>query len=256
MVRLVGVWDNTYVAKTSLAAIKPVNLKSEEAAALPASAVVAIIVVQKWVQYGDRVLVLGATGGVGSHVVQLLKGAGACFVAATTCIAERLESKDIDRMINYTKENWWEIAEFQNDKFDLILDFAAFPDAWKNCRAVLKSGKHGGRFITTAGDSPSFSVLNVCDVLTLMKKIYWRGTWTSCITSAPKYSWFLGGLADPITDATWAALFQAIDEGRLQVKIDPAGPFPFTEQGVKDAFRLQESRHAHGKVVIMVDDTA
>merc|ERR1719195_2271950 len=95
-----------YAAKTSLAAIKPVSISTVEAAALPASVVVAFIVVQKWVKHHDRVLVLGATGGVGSHVVQLLKSAGASFVAATASIIERLKPKDIDRAINYTVENW------------------------------------------------------------------------------------------------------------------------------------------------------
>ena len=59
--------------KTSLAARKPPELRVVEAAAVPASVVVAVRVVEAWVRAGDRVLVLGATGGVGSHVVQLLK---------------------------------------------------------------------------------------------------------------------------------------------------------------------------------------
>ena len=40
----------------------------------------------------------------------------------------------------------------------------------------------------------------------------------------------------------------------VQVIVDPAGPFPFTEAGVRSAFRLQESRHAHGKVVVLVEE--
>jgi len=244
------------VSKTSLAALVPAGLSTVEAAALPASVVVAVIIVRTWVQRGDRVLVLGATGGVGSHVVQLLKGSGASFVAATAHIIDRLDPKDVDRKIAYSEEDWWEVPEFQCEKFDLILDFAAFPDAWSHCALVLKSGKQGGRFITTAGDSPTFPVLGCCDIVSLLHKMFWRRTWTSWITSAPQYHWFMGGLADPITDATWEALFEALRDGRLRVVVDPAGPFPFSEAGVRDAFRLQESRHAHGKVVIkLVDDT-
>jgi len=238
------------VVKTSVAAIKPAGLSIVEAAAVPASVVVAVIVVQKWVQSGDRVLVLGATGGVGSHAVQLLKNAGACFVAATAQEANRLDATNVDRMIDYTKENWWEIPEFKASQFDLILDFAAFPKAWNNCGSVLKSGRRGGRFITTAGDTPHFSVLGVCDVCALLRKMFCRSRWTSCSKSLPKYSWFVGGLADPIPDQIWTTLFKAIDDGRLKVCLDPSGPFPFSEEGVRQAFHLQASRHVHGKVVI------
>merc|ERR1719311_689518 len=103
-------------------------------------------------------------------------------------------------MIDYTKENWWEIQEFKASPFDLILDFAAFPNAWDNCGSVLKPGRHGGRFITTAGDTPYFSVLGVCDILGLMRRMLFRACWTSCDRSRPKYCWFVGGLADPIKD--------------------------------------------------------
>jgi len=240
--------------KTSLAAKKPDSISIVEAAALPASGIVAIVIVNKWVRAGDRVLVLGATGGVGSHAIQLLKHAGASFVAATARIPERLDRTHVDRVVNYTQEDWWDIPEFKTDKFDMILDFAGFDNSWTKCIAVLKDGKQGGRYITTVGDTPEFSVLNFCDVCSLMRRILCRGFWTSCNKTKPYYCWFLGGLADPIEDKSWTALFKAIEDGHLIVKIDPLGPFPFTEQGVRDAFRLQESRHIDGKVVIIVDD--
>jgi NADPH:quinone reductase-like Zn-dependent oxidoreductase len=43
-------------------------------------------------------------------------------------------------------------------------------------------------------------------------------------------------------------------EGKLKAVIDPAGPFPLTTQGVRQAFRLQESRHAKGKVIVKIAD--
>jgi hypothetical protein len=42
--------------------------------------------------------------------------------------------------------------------------------------------------------------------------------------------------------------------GKLQPAMDERGPFPFTTEGVRAAFRLQESRHAHGKVIVHVAD--
>jgi len=201
-----------------------------EAAAVPASVVAAAVVVQKWVQPGDCVLVLGATGVVGSHVVQLLKSGGASFVAATAQKVNRLDATHVDRMVDYTKENWWEIQEFKASRFDLILDFAAFPNAWANSSSVLKTGWEGGRFITTAGDTPYFSVLGVCDVCVLLKRMFCRTCWTSCAKSAPKYCWFMGGLSDPISEEIWTMVFKAIEEKQLKVCVDPSGPFHFTEK--------------------------
>jgi NADPH:quinone reductase-like Zn-dependent oxidoreductase len=50
------------------------------------------------------------------------------------------------------------------------------------------------------------------------------------------------------------ALFQDVDQGRIRVILDPASPFPFSEEGVRKAMALQKSIHAHGKVVIQIAD--
>eukprot|EP00421_Protoceratium_reticulatum_P068632 CAMPEP_0168426978 /NCGR_PEP_ID=MMETSP0228-20121227/36111_1 /TAXON_ID=133427 /ORGANISM="Protoceratium reticulatum, Strain CCCM 535 (=CCMP 1889)" /LENGTH=380 /DNA_ID=CAMNT_0008441005 /DNA_START=31 /DNA_END=1173 /DNA_ORIENTATION=+ len=263
-----------YAAKTSLCAVKPANISIVEAAAIPASVVVAMRVVEKWVRKNDRVLVLGATGGVGSHVVQLLKPqAGASFVAATARTVEWLEEVGrapgaacglIDRVIDYTAEDWWDIRDFQSpggNKFDLILDFAAFENGWRNCGLVLKSRADGGRYITTTGDSATFSVLGVGDICSLVRKMVCRSLCTSGLCyctrrTRPYYEWFVGGLADPIEPGIWAKVFQAMggDKPILKVVVDPRGPFPFSVEGVREAFALQESRHARGKVVITVGE--
>ena len=41
-----------------------------------------------------------------------------------------------------------------------------------------------------------------------------------------------------------------VAEGKLKMVMEPAGPFSFTEEGIKAAFRLQMSGHAHGKIVV------
>jgi len=256
--------------KTSLTVLKPSFVPIPEAAAIPASVVVAVRLVEKWVRPGDRVLVLGATGGVGIHVVQLLKRVGASFVAATTQSVNRIDDMEefhrardqkagplVDRVIDYTSAPaWWDLTEFQGrNKFDLLFDFAAFPGAWKHCTAVLKSSSRGGRFITTTGDHASFDVLGMSDVCGLMWKMLARSCWTSmcCVqASLPYYEWYVGGLKDPIPTETWGSVFRAIEEGSLRIVVDPAGPFPFTQEGVREAFKLQESRHAYGKVVVLM----
>ena len=48
------------------------------------------------------------------------------------------------------------------------------------------------------------------------------------------------------------SLLQDVVEGRIETVLDPASPFPFTTQGVRDALALQTSKHAHGKVVVQI----
>jgi len=43
---------------------------------------------------------------------------------------------------------------------------------------------------------------------------------------------------------------QDVEDGKIRVILDPAGPFSFDDDGVRDAMKLQNSKHAHGKVVI------
>eukprot|EP00972_Heterocapsa_arctica_P057045 8417587-Heterocapsa_arctica.AAC.1 len=61
--------------------------------------------VARQVQAGERVLVLGGAGGIGTILVQLLKLRGASFVAATSRDTQLLESLGVDRAVDYTKQD-------------------------------------------------------------------------------------------------------------------------------------------------------
>ena len=247
--------------KSSLAAVKPVGISTPQAAAIPSSPVVALRVAQAWVKPGDRCLVIGGTGGVGSHLVQLLKGAGASYVAATAStqnvtLLETALRSSVDRAIDREKENFWEIAEFKSAPFDVLFDLAAPSKVWLHALAVLKSGWQGGRFVTLVGPEFHYKMQSAWQVLRVAKRVALDGFGTWLRPWLPRYSWWLGGLDDPIEDETWQRVFDLVRTGELRIILDPEGPFPFSEQGVRDAFRLQATRHARGKVVVAVDDFA
>ena len=65
----------------------------------------------------------------------------------------------------------------------------------------------------------------------------------------PRYDIFLGG----VTGADIATVLRKVEDGSLKIVVDEKGPFPFTEEGVKAAWDLPESRHAHGKVVVQIE---
>ena len=76
----------------------------------------------------------------------------------------------------------------------------------------------------------------------------WRSGWTCLNRLRPRYKMVI---SEP-TGKDLDELAALVEAGRLKPVLDPVSPFPFTVDGVKAAFKLQASKHAHGKVVVTV----
>jgi len=240
------------VIKDTLAAKKPVRASPLEAAALASSALTAWWASRQFVKTGDRVLVLGGTGGVGAHLVQLVKTVGhAHFVACTTSHPRQVASNEalsaaIDRVVDYTREeNWWD--EFTGDEpFDVVFDLVGGRDRWRRALGVLKKQGH---YVTFCGDDPHPQIHSSWDVAKMMTRILSRVVWTRL--RPPKYTYHIGLSTEDDALTKLAAL---VDDGNLTVVLDPATPVPFEIEPIRDAFKLQQSRHAFGKIVVQVSD--
>ena len=115
----------------------PVETKSIDAiqaSALTSSALAALLAVQKYVKAGDRILVLGGSGGVSTFFVQLARNAGASYIACTSTAEDLLSSLGVHRVVDYRNENWFEIPEFAADPFDVILDTVGGREPWVRAR--------------------------------------------------------------------------------------------------------------------------
>ena len=102
-------------------ASKPANLTFEQAAAIPIAAVTALQALRDHgrIEPGDRVLINGASGGVGTFAVQLAKAFGAEVTAVcSTRNVELVRSLGADHVVDYTQESFLERPE----RFDLVLD--------------------------------------------------------------------------------------------------------------------------------------
>lgn len=102
---------------------KPVGVTFEQAAGVPLAGMVALQALRDVanVQAGDRVLVNGASGGIGSFAVQIAKTFGADVTGVcSTPNLEFVSSLGADRVIDYTKEDFTE----QSERYDAILDMA------------------------------------------------------------------------------------------------------------------------------------
>ena len=260
---IVGTWSFAalggmaeYALVDSKYAIKKPNCVSPiEAAALANSAVNAMLAVRDAkLESGQRILVIGGSSAVGLGIIQLAKDAGASFIATTTTDEELVKSLGADMVIDYRTQNWWEDTDFKSNPFDKVFDCAEGLSAWQHAKddGLLKTGWNGGCFIGVVADNPTFELHSMWDIAReLTSAMLGRPIWTTiCSPFVPKFKMLFGAPRDN----SLSELFKLVVEGKIKAVLDPSSPFPFSEEGAKSAFKLQASRHAHGKIVIQICD--
>ncbi len=200
---------------------KPSNVSFEEAAAVPLAAVAALQALRDCggARAGQRVLVNGASGGVGTFAVQIAKALDAEVTGV--CSAGNLDlvrSLGADHVVDYTRVD----VTRSGREYDLVLDAAAYRSI-SDYRRVLREG---GTYVLVGGTTGAFL------------RVALLGSWSG--SKAMKVHASRPNAADLVT------LTNLIEEGRVRPVIDRRYPL----SGVPEAIRYLESRRARGKVVV------
>lgn len=208
------------VLAESRLARKPSELTFEEAASIPTTGLTAwqALTTQAKVMAGEKVLIIGGAGGVGSFAIQFAKHLGAEVTTTTSGKNEEyVQTLGADHIINYENEDFSE----HEKEFDVAFDTVGGENVDKAYEVV----KEGGRLVTIAGQ------LN--EEKTEMKKI--RGIYFISTTEV-----------DELEKIASLAV-----EGKVKIMVSEI--LPFTTQGIREAHSISESGHARGKIVISIE---
>ncbi|MEU8244908.1 NAD(P)-dependent alcohol dehydrogenase [Nonomuraea sp. NPDC048916] len=211
---------------------KPKNLSYEQAAAVPMAANTALLGLRDngRIQPGQKVLVNGASGGVGTFAVQLARAFGAEVTGVcSTRNVDLVRSIGADEVIDYTKEDFTRNGR----RYDLLLDIAG-GRPMSACRRALTPG---GTRVIVGGPAGRW-----------LQPV---GHMFSALVASPFVSQKTA-MADvvrcPETKQNLMTLTEFIQDGKLTPVIDRSYPF----EEIPAAIRYQEQGHAPGKVVITV----
>jgi NADPH:quinone reductase-like Zn-dependent oxidoreductase len=214
-------------------AVKPPNITFEQAASVPIAAITALQGVRDKgkVQPGQKVLINGASGGVGTFAVQIAKSFGADVTGVcSTRNLDMVRSLGADHVIDYTKEDFTKGTE----RYDVIIDNVANHSLLESRRAL----KPNGIYVLIGGGSANEQGL----IGPLINPI-------KAMLLSPFVSQKMGMLLADLNHDDLTMLADLMQAGKMKPVIDRT----YKLSDLPDAIRYLEQGHARGKVVITVD---
>jgi len=209
---------------------KPANLTFEQAAAVPVAALTALQGLRDkgQIQPGQKVLINGASGGVGTFAVQIAKALGAEVTGVcSTRNVDLVRSLGADHVIDYTREDFT-----RNDqRYDLMFDIAG-SRSWSECRHVLNAQAT----LVIVGAPKGNRLIGPLSHIAKVR--------LAAMRSSQKVVFFVA----KFNKADMVVLRELLEAGKVTPVIDRR--YELSE--IADAFRYMGEGHAQGKIVIAV----
>jgi NADPH:quinone reductase-like Zn-dependent oxidoreductase len=209
---------------------KPANLTFEQAAAVPVAALTALQGLRDKgrLQPGQKVLINGASGGVGTFAVQIAKALGAEVTAVcSTRNVDQARLLGADHVIDYTKDDFTRTGE----RYDLLLDIAG-SGSWSACKRVLKPQAT----LVIVGAQKGTRLLGPLSHIVRLK--------LAALRSSQKAVFFIAKFNKPDMEV----LRELLESGQVTPVVDRT--YELSE--IADALRYLGEGHAQGKIVITV----
>jgi len=222
-----GAFAEYVCAREGLLTLKPANISFEQAAAVPIAALTALqgLLDTGGIQSGQKVLIQGASGGVGIFAVQLAKHFGAKVTAVcSTRNLDMARSLGADHVIDYTKENFTRNGK----QYDLI--FAV--NGYHPLSAYKRALSPRGMYVCAGGD---------------LTQIFQAMLFGSLMSKNDGRKMKFMGIAE-VKQEDLVTLAELLKDGKIAPVIDRS--YPLGE--IREAMRYVEDTHAQGKVVITV----
>lgn len=216
-----------YVCVRNMVIPKPVNLTFEQAAAVPTAAITALQGLRDYgrIHAGQKVLINGASGGVGTFAVQIAKAFGAevtavCSTQNVTCA----RSLGADHVVDYTREDFTR----QGERYDLIFDIAG-SRPWYAIRHVLQPNAT----VVIAG-GPRTPLIGPLSHVIRMR--------IGSLGSSNDVKFFIA----KFSQEDFLVLKDLIEAGKIKPFVERT--YPLAQ--IADAMRYLGAGHAQGKIVI------
>lgn len=211
---------------------KPASLSFPEAAAVPMAGMTALEGLRNVAKLrsGERVLVVGATGGVGTFAVQIARALGAEVTATSRAEkADLLKDLGIAEIVDTETLDETLASGALDDRFDVVFDCAAYRSPFAFQRAMPK----GGRYVQVGGEMRQLMKAALLGPVVGLK-------------SGRRFATFL----QTPNAALLAEVVSLVEEKKVRPIVDRV--FPLAE--AREAMRHFEDRRTRGKVVISVQD--
>jgi NADPH:quinone reductase-like Zn-dependent oxidoreductase len=210
--------------------LKPAGVTFEEAAAMPVAAITALQGLRDkgGLQPGQRVLVNGASGGVGTFAVQIAKALGAEVTGVcSTRNVDLVRSLGADHVVDYTRDDFTR----SDRRYDLLLDVAG-GRSWSECRRVLEPKAT----LVIVGAPKGNRLLGPLSHVVRLR--------LAAVRSSRKVVFFIA----QFNKADMETLRELLETGQVKPVVDRR--YELSE--IADALRYLGEGHARGKVVVTV----